>query len=104
LDTPEFRQAWSEWEQHRQEMGKSKALTPTAIKQQFVTCEEMGVDRAIAMIRFSIGKGWQGLFEEKANGRSSNHGSQGDRRRAQDYSPELADELYGTNNHDTPNP
>lgn len=69
LDVPEFRTAWQLWEQHRKE--KRQKLTPTATKQQLKELSEWGVSRAIAAIEHSIRKGWIGLFEENANGRTS---------------------------------
>ena len=61
LDTPEFRQAWADWLQHRKE--KRKPVTPLSAKQSLTELEAMGPDRATAAIRHSIGKGWTGIFE-----------------------------------------
>ena len=61
LDTPEFREAWQEWETHRREIRKRQ--TPTSRKRQLASCEKMGVARAIAMIENTIEKGWMGLRE-----------------------------------------
>jgi biotin operon repressor len=64
FDETAFVDAWKDWIQHRKE--KKKPLTPTSIKLQLQTLEDMGVDRAIAAIKISIEKGWTGIFE--ANG------------------------------------
>ena len=62
LDTPEFRQAWDEWRQHRAEL--KKKLTPTGMNRQLSRLAKMGVDRAIAAIEHSIANEWQGIFED----------------------------------------
>lgn len=68
LDTPEFGDAWSEWQRHRSE--RRSKLTATAAKRQIKMLAEMGVERAIACIRHSITNGWLGLFEaDKKPGR-----------------------------------
>lgn len=72
LDTPEFRQAWSDWEQHHREI--KKKLTPLAVKRQLKILESYGLPDAIAMIEQSISNGWQGLFELKNNYGKSNTG------------------------------
>lgn len=61
LDTPAFRTAWNEWKQHRDE--KRTKLTSTAIKKALIRLEQMGRDRAIAAINYSISNGWAGIFE-----------------------------------------
>jgi len=65
LDTDTFREAWSDWEQHRREI--KKPLTPTSIKQQLRQFQEIGHERSIAAIRFTVGKGWQGIEEPNTN-------------------------------------
>lgn len=64
LDTPDFREAWAEWESHRQET--RKPLTPTSVKRQFADLVKIGVVRSVAAIRHSIAKGYQGIFEPDA--------------------------------------
>jgi hypothetical protein len=71
LDTPEFRDAWADWQTARKEQGR-KALGPTGAKQQLNKLAAIGSDRAIAAIRHSIANGWQGIFEEKTNGSGIN--------------------------------
>ena len=63
----EFKATWSDFEQHRNEL--KKKLTPTARKQIFADFAEWGEARAIAAIRHTIGKGWQGIREPDANQR-----------------------------------
>lgn len=61
FDDQDFADAWSDWQQHRKE--KKKPLTPTSTKLQLQTLKEMGLDRAIKAIDYSIEKGWAGIFE-----------------------------------------
>lgn len=61
LDTPEFKEIFERWVTHRRE--KNAKLTPTSMEQQFKDMVVMGVLRAIAAMRFTIGKGWVGLRE-----------------------------------------
>jgi hypothetical protein len=61
LNTPEFREAWDRWAQHRREI--KKPLTPTSIDQQLKSLAKMGLSRAIETIEHTIAKGWQGLRE-----------------------------------------
>lgn len=61
FDDPDFADAWSDWQQHRKE--KKKPLTPTSIKMQLNALEDMGLDRAIKAIDFSIAQGYTGIFE-----------------------------------------
>jgi hypothetical protein len=61
LDSPEFRAAWADWYQHRLDI--KKPLTLTSTRQQIKDLESWGIKRAIAAIRHTISKGWQGLRE-----------------------------------------
>lgn len=63
LETPEFRAAWNEWEEHRREL--RKRLTPGTRRKQLETCAKWGAERAVRAIEASIEAGWQGLFEPK---------------------------------------
>lgn len=65
FSSDQFRQAWSDWKQHRFEINKK--LTPSTIKKQFNELQEMGEDRSIAAINHSIKNGWIGLFEPSAS-------------------------------------
>jgi len=58
-----FKEAWAMWEQHRKE--KRIPLTATSIKMQLKKLSEIGEERAIAMLNFTIEKGWTGLREEE---------------------------------------
>jgi len=57
----EFCDAWGNWVSHRKEI--KKPLTPQSVKQQLAEMSTWGEQRAIAAIRHTIGKGWQGLAE-----------------------------------------
>lgn len=61
FDSAEFSEAWSKWTQHRKEI--RKPLKPTMIQEQLRDLQTMGERRAIAAIRYTISKGWQGLRE-----------------------------------------
>lgn len=68
LDTPEFRELWQDWKQHRIEKGGSskKKLTPTSVKRQLRRLEKMGLDKAIAAMEWSIKAGWDDVYEAPA--------------------------------------
>lgn len=72
LRTPAFITAWEDWRQHRAE--KRCKLTPTAARRQLARCEEWGVARAVAAIRYSVAQGYQGLFEERGANGAPRHG------------------------------
>jgi len=61
LRCAEFQAAWSDWVQHRKE--KKAPLTPQSVKMQIKQLDGMGLKRAVAMIRHTLFKGWQGLRE-----------------------------------------
>ena len=61
FDSASFRSAWEQFAQHRREI--RKPLTPTASKLTLEQLERIGEDRAIAAIRHTIAKGWQGIRE-----------------------------------------
>ncbi len=67
LETPDFRQAWSDWQAYRREI--KKPLRNMSLAQQLRDFSALGADRAIQQIRQSIKNGWQGLFAE--NGAAS---------------------------------
>ena len=64
LDTDEFRKAWTEWISHRREI--KKPLTPSTTRAQLDHLAGLGEKRAVAAIRHTIRKGWQGIREEIA--------------------------------------
>jgi hypothetical protein len=79
LDTPEFRQAWSEWHEDRRE--RRKRMTPRAERMQLDKLEPFGPDVAIKAIRESIANGWTGVFPEKyATANSTAWGSRASQR------------------------
>lgn len=61
LDTPEFRQAWAEWVEDREE--RKKPVTTLSAKIAFNKMLPWGVQRAVAAIRLSIESHWQGVYE-----------------------------------------
>ena len=63
LQESDFKEAWSNWQQHRKEI--KKPLTFTSAKQQIQKLSQMGANRAIEAIKHSIMNGWQGIFEPK---------------------------------------
>lgn len=63
LDTPEFRQVWETWRQHRKEIRKK--LTPTTEKRQLAKASQYTPEEAAWVINLSIQNGWQGLFWER---------------------------------------
>jgi DNA-binding transcriptional regulator YhcF (GntR family) len=70
LKTDAFYKAWDEWQEHRKQI--KKKLTPLAAKKQIKKLSEMGLDRAIKAINYSITNGWQGIFEPNKQTKSQN--------------------------------
>jgi hypothetical protein len=66
MDTPDFREAWGEFLQHRRQ--QKKRFTQIAAKRQLKTLCEWGPTRAIAAIHHSVGNGWMGIFEKNQGG------------------------------------
>jgi hypothetical protein len=67
LNCPEFREAWNDWARHRKE--KKKPITALAAQKQLAELSEMGLDRAMIAISFSIKNGYQGIFEPQGPNR-----------------------------------
>lgn len=67
LDTPAFREAWAEWEGHRQESGKK--MTARSARMAVKRLSVWGVERAIAAIEYSIAQGYRGIFEDPSASR-----------------------------------
>jgi hypothetical protein len=63
LESPEFEEAWTRWQEHRKEI--RHALKPTSGAAQLKKLEKFGLAKALASIEESISNGWQGLFEPK---------------------------------------
>ena len=89
LQTPEFRDAWMDWNQHRKEIRKKQ--TPLSVKGQIANCLELGSSRAVAAIRHSIANGWQGIFEPK----HQNHAAAGSQSRSTNGKPPPPDSPWG---------
>jgi len=58
-----FAKAWEDWVTHRKQI--KKKLTPLAVKKQMKALAEMGEQRAVRAIEYSIANGWTGIFEPK---------------------------------------
>lgn len=67
LKTDTFREVWSDWVTHRKEI--KKPVTATSAKQQIRLMESWGEERAVAAMRHTIAKGWQGLREPELGDR-----------------------------------
>ncbi len=67
LRTQKFETAWAEWSEYRKERRLS-AYKPLGARKQLQKLAELGEDRAIVAIEFSIRQNYQGIFEEKQNG------------------------------------
>lgn len=65
FDSSAFKDAWKLWIKHRIEI--KKKLTPTCIQEQFNEFKDMGESRAVAAIKHTIAKGWQGIREPDQN-------------------------------------
>ncbi len=63
LSTDAFADAWRDWLQHRKEIKHPIAPGSQTEKGQLKQLEDWGETRAIAAIRFTIFKSWQGLKE-----------------------------------------
>ena len=61
FSSDQFKEAWSNWRQHRKE--KKIPITPTSTKMQFKKLSVMGEARAIAAINHSTAEGYQGIYE-----------------------------------------
>lgn len=61
FDSVAFRDAWSDFKQHRKEI--KKKLTPMATKHTLEGLRKIGEARSVAAIRYTISKGWQGIRE-----------------------------------------
>ena len=64
-----FLTSLKDFEQHRKEI--RKPLTPMARKKLFRQLEQMGEQRAIAALDYSVAHGWIGVFEARESGNGS---------------------------------
>lgn len=71
LNTPEFLEAWEEWQLYRKQ--KRQTLTPVSIKKQIEFLASIGVQDAVISINESIKNGYTGLFPVKQAARSKNN-------------------------------
>jgi len=71
LNTPEFQQAWENWQQHRKEI--KKPLTVKSVEMQMKEFMAWGPSGAVEAIEHTIKKGWQGIRrpEHDANSKPS---------------------------------
>jgi hypothetical protein len=63
FDSPNFQQAWNDWEKYRKE--KKCTLTESTIQRQIKDFKTWGESKSIEAINASIRNGWRGLFEPK---------------------------------------
>tara|TARA_Y100000593_G_scaffold71812_1_gene131899 strand:- start:5 stop:694 length:690 start_codon:yes stop_codon:yes gene_type:complete len=61
LDSPEFAEAWAEWEAYKRE--SKKTLTASTANKQLAKLTKMGHDNAVEAIYRSIENGWIGVFD-----------------------------------------
>ena len=78
IQTEAFKEAWNLWCQHRTEI--KKPLKPTSCDQQLKQLADWGEARAIAAIRYTVAKGWQGIQEPDVT-----------KRNGKPYNPEVGD-------------
>lgn len=71
LNTPEFLQAWEEWQSYKKQ--KRKTLTESTIKKQIEFLASIGVQDAVISINESIKNGYTGLFPVKQAARNKNN-------------------------------
>jgi hypothetical protein len=68
----EFQEEWESWVKHRVQI--KKPLTAEQVKKQLQEFGEWGVERAVAAIRHTVKKGWQGIREPEAFGQCASNG------------------------------
>ena len=66
LNTKEFLKSWGDWLAH-----KGKAYKKSGRTAQLKRLEKLGAKRAIEAIEYSIAQGYDGVFEEKSNGKTA---------------------------------
>ena len=80
LDTSHFRQAWTDWCEHRAalaHMNPQKQWTALAARNTLAECSRHGLALALQAIPNAIANGWQSLVWERLNGPRNNNGRQG---------------------------
>ena len=71
LNTPEFLQAWEEWQTYRKQ--RRQTLTAFSIKKQLEFLSSIGAKDAVISINESIKNGYTGLFPVKQAARNKNN-------------------------------
>lgn len=71
LRTPEFLEAWAEWQAYRKAL--RKPLVSQSASAQLKRFAKVGAAAAVAMIRRSIEAGWLGLFAPGNQGAATRH-------------------------------
>lgn len=66
LRTEAFRAAWLDWIAYKRE--RREKYKPRGAKAALAALAEIGPERAVKAIRFSISKNWAGIFEERNGG------------------------------------
>ena len=90
LNTAEFHKAWSDWLAYRREL--KKPVTPTGANAQLSQFCDWGIPRAIAAIRNTIQRGWQGLREPDGDDTRAAGDPRGNIRTVERYLEGLNDE------------
>ena len=62
---PEYQAKWDEWEKYYRERNQRK-IPPTTAYQQIKELLKLTPEQAAKVIDFSIGRGYQGLFYDRA--------------------------------------
>jgi len=65
LNSPEFISAWVDWLANLKEL-KAKT-TKTALKKQLERCKELGLQKALEVVKYSTERAWKGLYEIEKN-------------------------------------
>jgi hypothetical protein len=67
MDTDSFRRALTEYLAYRKEKGRT--YKKLGLQKLITRMTQLGEKRAIAAIEYSMANGWDGIFEEKENGK-----------------------------------
>ena len=73
LKTEEFLRAWDLWGTHRKQKGST--LTESTARMQLTKFQKVGVAKSIAMIEYTVEKGWVGLREPEEGFHSQRNGN-----------------------------
>lgn len=71
LSGMDFANAWARWCKYRTER-KLSVYKPMGLQAQWTRLAEMGLQRAIAAINYSITQNYQGIYEERQGSHSAN--------------------------------